>query len=658
MNNVSCSVNNNPLAQLNNKFTNDSQLNNNTTNIRPNAQRFTSSSSLQSHEMVFKTNQNVLSDKSKNSINHFVNSNPSQFNLPSPNSTTSLQMGIDKRPMMLRQSSALANSAIVNNSNNHLHPTFSPVNDSSLLSSPSSNSLHLLSHTQQQQQNLNDWSTEFNYKNSMNQSNVSMVSINQQQQGPQSMHIPHFYNNIHSTQSNNIIRSNQSLYHPSQSHIFTNQQQQQQQQQTSDQFADTNWDEKFNDLEKEVSEVLNLNDNYDKIKEEIEIDDPIQEQQDELDKTKDNNLDNEIVIDNNYQAEFQEVWDSIHHDAEDIMPNANSNDYIRGQTFFNTRTELGNIKYDFENSKNEYLNNPNAYEIGCILMENGAKLSEAAMAFEAAVQENPRHVQAWLKLGLVQIQNEKEINGISALETCLKLDPKNLEAMKNLAISYINEGYDSSSFTILNKWIETKYPNLDTSLPNDNMIEDDSNSSSRSVNLNEKITKRFLKLANQLPQVDPDVQLCLGLLFYASDDFDKTIDCFKSALMVNPNDELMWNRLGAALANSDRSEESIKAYHRALQLKPSFVRARYNLAVSSMNINCYKEAAEHLLASLSMHEVEGLSSSQRKHAYDSFNNDNILETLKRAFVAMDRQDLLEKVQPGMDLNQFRNEFSF
>ena len=56
------------------------------------------------------------------------------------------------------------------------------------------------------------------------------------------------------------------------------------------------------------------------------------------------------------------------------------------------------------------------YEIGLQLMENGAKLSEAALAFEAAIQRDENHVDAWLKLGEVQTQNEKEIAGISALE--------------------------------------------------------------------------------------------------------------------------------------------------------------------------------------------------------------------------------------------------
>jgi peroxin-5 len=60
--------------------------------------------------------------------------------------------------------------------------------------------------------------------------------------------------------------------------------------------------------------------------------------------------------------------------------------------------------------------------------------------------------------------------------------------------------------------------------------------------------------------------------------------------------------LGATLANNGRSEDAIDAYHKALELCPSFVRARYNLGVSCLNIGCYKEAAEHLLTGLSMHK--------------------------------------------------------
>jgi peroxin-5 len=52
-------------------------------------------------------------------------------------------------------------------------------------------------------------------------------------------------------------------------------------------------------------------------------------------------------------------------------------------------------------------------------------------------------------------------------------------------------------------------------------------------------------------------------------------------------------------------EGAIEAYWKVLSLKPSFVRGRYNLGVSCMNIGCFKEAAEHFLAALSLHDDIG-----------------------------------------------------
>jgi cytochrome c-type biogenesis protein CcmH/NrfG len=56
-------------------------------------------------------------------------------------------------------------------------------------------------------------------------------------------------------------------------------------------------------------------------------------------------------------------------------------------------------------------------------MEEGGNLSLAALAFEAAVQKDPQHIEAWTMLGSAQAQNEKESPAIRALEQALKLDP-------------------------------------------------------------------------------------------------------------------------------------------------------------------------------------------------------------------------------------------
>lgn len=362
----------------------------------------------------------------------------------------------------------------------------------------------------------------------------------------------------------------------------------------------------------------------------------------------------EIVVDDKDKATFQEVWDLLNLEVF-------QNEFLKSQAdmplwekdfaqYAQTRAHFG--EYQFE-KENEFSQMDDPYAIGMRLMESGAKLLEAALAFEAAIERNPEHVDAWLRLGEVQTQNEKELAGIAALERCLELDAQNLLAMMTLAVLYINEGYDNAAFATLERWIETKYP----------QVAERARAANPKINdedrflLNRRVTELFLQAAQLLPgqaNMDADVQMGLGVLFYANEEFSKTIDCFRAALRVRPDDALLWNRLGALLANSNRSEEAVDAYFKALELRPAFVRARYNLGVSCINIGCYKEAAEHLLGGLSMHAVDGVEQSMDIKNQST----SLLETLKRAFIAMDRRDLVEVVRPGMDLTQFRGEFDF
>ncbi|KAL8960238.1 MAG: hypothetical protein Q9183_005502 [Haloplaca sp. 2 TL-2023] len=266
--------------------------------------------------------------------------------------------------------------------------------------------------------------------------------------------------------------------------------------------------------------------------------------------------------------------------------------------------------YLFEDS-NIFSNAKDPFSEGTRIMQEGGNLSLAALAFEAAVQKDPDHLAAWVSLGNAQAQNEKETPALRALEQAIKLDPNNLAALMGLAISYTNEGYDSTAYRTLERWLSTKYPDV---LPPDQVSAPAELGFTDRHLLHDKVTDHFIRAAQLSPQgehMDPDVQVGLGVLFYGAEEYSKAVECFDAALASHEtgvsNDRsqihLLYNRLGATLANSGRSEEAIAAYERALSLCPGFVRARYNLGVSCINIGGQVEAAQHLWGALSMHRV-------------------------------------------------------
>lgn len=84
--------------------------------------------------------------------------------------------------------------------------------------------------------------------------------------------------------------------------------------------------------------------------------------------------------------------------------------------------------YHFE-KENPFLNHENPLEEGLRLWNEGGQLSAAALCFEAAVQRDEHSSRAWMYLGQVQAENEKEEPAIAALQRAVKESPDNLPAL-------------------------------------------------------------------------------------------------------------------------------------------------------------------------------------------------------------------------------------
>lgn len=288
------------------------------------------------------------------------------------------------------------------------------------------------------------------------------------------------------------------------------------------------------------------------------------------------------------------------------------------------------------------------------LQEND--IPSAVLLFEAAVQKNPQHVEAWQYLGTTQAENEQDPAAIAALRKCLQLSPQNLTALMAIGVSYTNESLQLQACESLLQWLKCNpryqallssadIPTTEPAFPVSSIMSSEQHGRTRDL---------FIAAARLSPNdPDPDVQCGLGVLFNLSGEYDKAADCFRAALTVRPNDSLLWNKLGATLANGSRSEEAVDAYRQALQLSPGFIRSRFNLGISCINLGSYREAAEHFLTALNMQSAgRGPTGMQ---SVNSAVSENIWSTLRMVLTLLNRPDLY-KVADRRDLPHLNREF--
>ncbi|KAF9576067.1 hypothetical protein EC968_000134 [Mortierella alpina] len=310
-------------------------------------------------------------------------------------------------------------------------------------------------------------------------------------------------------------------------------------------------------------------------------------------------------------------------------------------------------------------NNPYVVADSAKLMDLAARgnLTESILALEAAVQKDATDAAAWHQLGLRQQENERETMAIAALQKAVEANPKELNAWLALAVSYTNENCRVDAYDALQSWIENsdQYKGVLGSVQG---------GKGRSAQeRHEYVTGLFLEAARTNPgeNLDPDVQIALGVLFNVSEEYEKAVDCFRAALNLRPDDYMLWNKYGATLANSHNTSAAIEAYFNALNINPSYIRARYNLAIACINLGQHREAAEHLLSALSLQNagdaarglmVGASTAGPQPDGGIGGMSQNVWETLKMAMYMLGRTDLAQRCETTRDLDAFRSDFDF
>ncbi|KAI0028610.1 hypothetical protein K488DRAFT_89580 [Vararia minispora EC-137] len=251
---------------------------------------------------------------------------------------------------------------------------------------------------------------------------------------------------------------------------------------------------------------------------------------------------------------------------------------------------------------------------------------ESVLQLEAAVQREPMDAKAWFDLGVKQQENEREMQALQALRRAVELDPGHLPSWLALAISSTNEGLRQHTIDAVRQWI----------LRNGRYTAIVATHGGPGGTFDSLVSCLLAMVRHAGNELDADVQIALAILLNANEDYFKALDCFQAALAVRPDDWVLYNRVGATLANSGAADEAISYYYRALELNPAYIRARFNLGISCINLSRYDEAAQHILDALVLQDSDTVQGQDSRGVTTA----SLWDSLRVTCLHMQRTDLI------------------
>ncbi|OSX66466.1 hypothetical protein POSPLADRAFT_1053107 [Postia placenta MAD-698-R-SB12] len=282
-------------------------------------------------------------------------------------------------------------------------------------------------------------------------------------------------------------------------------------------------------------------------------------------------------------------------------------------------------------------------------------LFENVLETEAAAQRDPTNAQRWFELGVKQQENEREQKAVQALRRALELEPSHLPSWLALAISYTNESNRRGAYYAIREWVDRNelYRPVVEQFRALNPEAEDMVQSDRLANLVQCLIEAAR--SDTSGAIDADLQIALAVLLNTSEDYSKAQDCFTTALAVRPDDWLLYNRVGATLANNGNPEEALQYYYRALELNPTYIRAKFNLGISCINLRRYEEAAHHILDALVLQDGDSIYERGGSGDKRGVTSHTLWESLKTCCLHLQRIDLATLCDRE-DLEAFRLNF--
>mmetsp|Transcript_111832 Transcript_111832/g.311216 ORF Transcript_111832/g.311216 Transcript_111832/m.311216 type:complete len:743 (-) Transcript_111832:111-2339(-) len=332
-------------------------------------------------------------------------------------------------------------------------------------------------------------------------------------------------------------------------------------------------------------------------------------------------------------AELERLWSSASRAAMDDAWRLASED---GEAALLEQAWLGDMEriyagassgrhseYQFS-KENKYLESDDPLAEAMRLLREGRD-REALLALEAEVQRNPESSEGWRQLGQLYAELDQDVEAIQCLRRGHEVDPYNLDSLLALGVSCTNELDQLPALRYLRLWIENheEHQALVQGVEPPAEYEYEA--------WRQQVTALFNQAAQGNP-LDANVFVALGVLENINRNYDAAIQALATACRLRPNDHTVWNKLGATLANSGKSEQAVVAYDQGLQLKPNYARSWSNLAIAHANLGQHADAARFYLSSLVLNP-------EATHIWNFLHSAVLNMNNVNAFEAIDQRDL-------------------
>ncbi len=203
-----------------------------------------------------------------------------------------------------------------------------------------------------------------------------------------------------------------------------------------------------------------------------------------------------------------------------------------------------------------------------VALDSIGRHKDAVEYYLKAIDLDPEYATAYYNLANSLVYLRKYEDALFYYERALTLDPGLVEAYIDLAYLYLLIN-DLAMMRKTLRYVVENYGTNPDLIYSAALVFIDAGEFRTARDLLEYV----LKIKN-----DDRYWNALGNAYFAMGEYDKALECYDTALEINPENEEVWNNRGFTLFTNGRIEDAISHYKKAIELNSNYRQAWYNLA--------------------------------------------------------------------------------